>query len=554
MKTKYKMIYPALCLFLCLSFNSCLEPDDSVYTTIVADKYDYSEQDMVRLLGNAYTPWRSVVVGMINETQTISSDETLVPVRPWGWNGTTINMHLHTWTSETGEAINRWGELYTGINNANQVIYQIESGMVPVSEGKENYLAELKALRASYYYMLCDYYGNVPYLTQFNVPDGFLPEQITRKALNDSIIKEVTEALPLLPENVDKSTYGRFTQWGAYALLAKMYLNAEVYTGTPQWEKCIEACDKIISSGKFDLADSQKEIFSADNEDCVEAIFAVPFDQSYASGLNIFNYVLNGQFSQVYSTTTFGGWGGSAAIPQFIDTFDEDDSRLKDNYLQGQQTYPDGSNVMCELGYSLGKPMDIVNVVPGLDWAEEPHGLHLAKYEYVAGMNPGAMSNDVFVFRYTDVLMMKAECLLRTGHADDAAKIVTQIRERAFKSNPAKAEVTGDELMEGSCYDYGLRESSYVVDNGGESPVVLIPNPRITHEGGADIQYGRFLDELGWEFNQEGRRRQDMIRFGVWTTKSWLSHEATKDANKELYPIPRTELEKNGKLKQNPGY
>ena len=81
--------------------------------------------------------------------------------------------------------------------------------------------------------MLCDYYGNVPYLTRFDVPQGFLPEQISRKALNDSIIAEVTAALPLLPENVDESTYGRFTKWAAYALLAKMYINAEVYTGTP---------------------------------------------------------------------------------------------------------------------------------------------------------------------------------------------------------------------------------------------------------------------------------------------------------------------------------
>lgn len=246
---------PALCCLIGASLNSCMELDDSVYTTIVSDKYHYTEKDMVAILGNAYTPWRSVVIGAINETQTISTDETMIPVHPWGWNGTTINMHLHTWTSETGEAVNRWGDLYTGINNANQVIYQIESGLLPVTEGKDNYLAELKAVRASYYYMLCDYYGNVPYLTRFDVPQGFLPEQISRKALNDSIIAEVTAALPLLPENVDESTYGRFTKWAAYALLAKMYINAEVYTGTPQWQKCLDACEEIIKSGKcyFDI-------------------------------------------------------------------------------------------------------------------------------------------------------------------------------------------------------------------------------------------------------------------------------------------------------------
>ena len=420
-----------------------------------------------------------------------------------------------------------------------------EAGLLPVTEGKDNYLAELKAVRASYYYMLCDYYGNVPYLTRFDVPQGFLPEQISRKALNDSIIAEVTAALPLLPENVDESTYGRFTKWAAYALLAKMYINAEMYTGTPQWQKCLDACEEIIKSGKFSLAGNQKDVFKADNEDCTEAVFAVPFDQSYAGGLNIFNYALNGQFSQVYSTKSFGGWGGSVAVPQFINTFDPDDSRLTENYLMGQQVYPDGSNVLCEIGNSQGIPMNIVNVVPGVDWAEELHGYHLAKYEYVAGMSPGAMSNDVFPFRYTDILMMKAECLLRTGKADEAAQIVTEIRQRAFKSAPEKAVVTGAELMGGSTYDYGLRETTYLDK---------IKSPRTTHEGGADIKYGRFLDELGWEFNQEGRRRQDLIRFGVWTTKSWLSHSATNDINKNLYPIPRAELDKNGKLKQNPGY
>lgn len=143
---------------------------------------------------------------------------------------------------------------------------------MPVTEGKDNYLAELKAVRASYYYMLCDYYGNVPYLTRFDVPQGFLPEQISRKALNDSIIAEVTAALPLLPENVDESTYGRFTKWAAYALLAKMYINAEVYTGTPQWQKCLDACEEIIKSGKFSLAGNQKDVFKADNEDCTEAV------------------------------------------------------------------------------------------------------------------------------------------------------------------------------------------------------------------------------------------------------------------------------------------
>ena len=132
--------------------------------------------------------------------------------------------------------------------------------------------------------------------------------------------------------------------------------------------------------------------------------------------------------------------------------------------------------------------------------------------------------------------MMKAECLLRTGQADAAAAIVTQVRQRAFAANPALAVVTGAQLMGGSSYDYGLRDTNAT-----------------THEGGNSIQYGRFLDELAWEFNQEGRRRQDMIRFGAFATKSWFSHTASA-TYRQVYPIPTSALLTNSNLTQNTGY
>jgi hypothetical protein len=133
-------------------------------------------------------------------------------------------------------------------------------------------------------------------------------------------------------------------------------------------------------------------------------------------------------------------------------------------------------------------------------------------------------------------MMMKAECLLRTGKANEAAVIVSTIRARSFPSNPAKAVVTGAQLQMGSVYDYGRRD--YKVK---------------TYQGGADVLYGRFLDELGWEFNQEARRRQDMIRFGIFTSKSWFSHQPNGDYRR-LMAIPANILNTNSKLKQNPGY
>lgn len=185
-----------------------------------------------------------------------------------------------------------------------------------------------------------------------------------------------------------------------------------------------------------------------------------------------------------------------------------------------------------------GQPLNFINELPGLEKGESVHGFRLGKFEIKMGAT-NRLSNDYPVYRYADVLMMKAECLLRSGQADNAAAIVTQVRQRDFASDPSKAIVTGAQLQLGSSYMYGLKDAV---------------NNQFTNEGGADIQYGRFLDELGWEFDQEGHRRTDMIRFGAFATKSWLSHAATNNANRSMFPIPRIEIEKNNNLKQNPGY
>ncbi|SDZ98265.1 SusD family protein [Pedobacter hartonius] len=179
-------------------------------------------------------------------------------------------------------------------------------------------------------------------------------------------------------------------------------------------------------------------------------------------------------------------------MPQFIDTFDPDDSRLKDDFVQGQQYTSSGGMILCTFGANNGQPLKYVNEVPGVDSSEEVHGYRLGKFEYKKGALVG-LGNDFPLLRYADVLMMKAEALLRTGDAEGATTLVTQVRQTSFSSNPAKTTVTAAQLMLGSAYDYGLRN-----------------HLRTTAEGGTDIQYGRFLDELGWEFTTEGRRRKDI--------------------------------------------
>jgi hypothetical protein len=167
------------------------------------------------------------------------------------------------------------------------------------------------------------------------------------------------------------------------------------------------------------------------------------------------------------------------------------------------------------------------------------------KYEVYAGQT-GCSDVDYPILRFAEILMMKAEALLRMGNAGGAAALVTQVRQRNFAgAAAAKATVTAAELMQGSSYNYGWYDEDGTVKTGpGGTPVA---------NGGEDVQYGRFLDELGWEFAGEGHRRQHMIRFGVFTTKTWFNHEPNGD-HRNVFALPNSALSTNSKLQQNAGY
>lgn len=542
MKNIHLIIKSKIALLLLLWATACTELKDESFDRIIASQFTPTSGDVASLVGAAYTNWRDVLQQWngLFRTQEVSGDQLVMPARPNGWvdGGVYRRIHDHKWTADDDIAVNNWNRSYAGIANCNRIIYQIESGSIPFADGKEAVIAELKVLRASYYYVLCDIFGNVPIITQFDVPTGFLPEQSTRKQVFEFIVKDITDNLPLLSDKNDGTTYGRFNRWATHTLLAKMYLNAEVFTGTPAWDKCIEQCNAVINSGAgYALEATQKEVFKTNNESSKEIIFAIPFDIKYVTDWNGFS--IHMETLQPANQATYNllntPWGGICAIPQFINSFDKDDERLTSNWIQGPQYSAGGTPLACTLGAYAGKPLNYINELPGVDQSEEIHGFRLGKFEIEKGTTVN-LSNDWPLLRYADVLMMKAESLLRSGKADEAAAIVTTVRQRNFKATPAKATVTGADLMKGSVYSYGLRNST-----------------TSTQEGGADIKYGRFLDELGWEFAQEGRRRQDLIRFGVFTTKSWLSHKPN-GAYRSLLPIPRPELNKNSNLKQNEGY
>lgn len=522
-------------LVIGLLATACTDLTETPYDQVTAANFHPGPNDLANLIGPAYTPLRALWMGWYGniDTQEESADALLTPNRPNGWDdgGTYIRMHQHKWDPNQGQPGTLWDNAFRGINAANLALYQIDSGVIALQEPeKTNIAVELRALRAYYYYLLLNNFGNVPIVTDFTSPD--LPKQASRQEVYDFVVSELTDVIPQLSEETGSSMYGRINKWAALGILARTYLNAEVYTGTPQWDKVIEVTQQIIDGGKYQLDASYRTPFSRHNETSLENIWVVPYDEVNAPESSFHMKTLKPDLKQVFNLDATP-WGGSASNPQFVDTYDADDERLDDTWLIGPQ-FDDAGH-----GYNF------VKFVPSMYQTDFNNGYPVWKYEIYQG-ETGSSDVDYPIVRYAEVLMMKAEALLRTSHPDDAAQIVTDVRQRAFaNTDPAKATVTGSELLEGSSYNYGWSDTDGVVKTGpGGTPVT---------NGGADIQYGRFLDELGWEFAIEGHRRTNLIRFGVFTTKTWFNHTPNGDF-RSLFAIPRSAIATNPNLKQNPGY
>jgi starch-binding outer membrane protein, SusD/RagB family len=525
---------PALLGLGLLAATACHDLTEVPYTQVTDQNFNPTAKDIGSLIAPAYTPLRSLWMGWYGniDTQEESSDELLTPVRPNGWydGGTYIRMHQHRWDSHQGQPSSLWGNSFAGINAANRVIYQIESGMIPMDDSaKVKTVAELKSVRAYNYSLLLDNFGNVPIVTDFTSTD--LPTQSTRAQVYDFVVKELTDAIPHLSEVTGTPTYGRMTKWAALGILARVQLNAEVYTGTPHFDQVLALTQQIIDGNKYKLEASYRAPFARTNDKSVENIWAVPYDAINAKESSFHMKTLKPELRFVFNMQA-QPWGGSASNPQFIDTYDPADKRLSDTWLMGPQFDNAGH------GYNF------VKFVPSITQTDFNNGFPVWKYEIYAG-ETGSSDVDYPIVRYAEVLMMKAEALLRTGQADAAAAIVTQVRQRDFPTDPTKATVTGAQLLQGSVYDYGWDDTDGVVKTAaGGTPVA---------NGGADVKYGRFLDELGWEFAVEGHRRSDLVRFGVYTTKKWFNHVPNGDY-RAIFPIPSGVLNTNSNLKQNPGY
>jgi len=469
----------------------CTKLDEGLYDRQVADQFYATPEGVNAALADIYNEIRGDWGGKgyagadrgwfdLNETCT---DELMLPTRSdgaWADNGIWRQMYLHQWTSSQEFMNNTWNWLYRTIYKCNLAVDLLTKANAP-----EAAIAEAKVLRAFYYWMLMDGWGNIPFYTDINVTVDKVP-QASRATVYNFIETELKANIDKLSTTKGGSYYGRFNKWAGYAFLAKLYLNAGVYTGTPKWAEAQAATDVIINQGGFSLVNSYLSLFGDRCPD-QEVLLAIFIDANQAPR----NIIGIRSLAGPHGNALFGisTWNGATAHQDFINKYENGDVR-KAQWLTGAQ--PGG------VTYDVN--------ISSLTSAGIYEGARSAKYLPALPLaGNGSASNDFPVFRYADVFLMKAECLVRTGNAGAAKALVDQIRSRA-----------------------GLPASG--------------TNPTLN-----DI-----YDERGRELCWEGHRRQDMIRFDRFTAAH--DFKPVSDNKYKLFPIPAPAFITNKSLVQNPGY
>ncbi len=487
-----KKIFYSLTIIASLFFG-CTDLEDDVIDRIPEDQYTI---DPVLQMTPIYEQMREFLDnGGWWFAQELTSDEMVGPTRASDWDdgGKWRVLHTHTWNNNTEAINNMWSRFNNGVGQANKFIETQAplAGDSVIDAG----VAKGKFLRAYYYYLLIDNYGDVPYITSFlNAPT--LPVKANREDIFDSIVKDIESNIPKVQPSQSKTAAGLGM---AYSLLAKLYLNAEVYTGTPQWEKAEQACDAIIAMGQYSLDDDPLAPFVTNNENSSENIWVIPYNEDTYQGNNLHMRTLHYNSNQTFDMTV-GPWNGFAVTEDHYNSYPDNDLRKAGYFLVGQQYTSDGA-ALSDAGAG-GVPLVFTPEIPALlmDASFSPaqirlSGVRVSKFEIKIGAKDN-LSNDFPIFRYADILLMKAEAMIRQGKNGD--EFVNLVRERA-----------GLDPLSGATLD-------------------------------------QILEERGREMFWEGHRRQDLIRFGKFNDAWWEKPASTPDRN--TFPIPQWAIDANPNL------
>jgi starch-binding outer membrane protein, SusD/RagB family len=504
---------------LVTGLSACHDLEIPVTTEMTPDIFPTDSVQYIQASGPVYAAFRGNFALDYWFIQTLSTDEAILPAHGGGWldGGKHKDLHYHTWTQDNAFVNSTWVWLSQVISYANQTLSILEANEPDSYTLKKTNLAEVRMMRAIAYFMMMDLYGNVPIVTEYG--DFSMRANSTRKEVFDFIVNEVNQVLPDLSDQIGATTYGRPTKYAAHALLAKMYLNAEVYTGEPRNNECIAACDAIISSGKFSLEGigTYLQMFYPNNGPSTkEFIFAIPYDPAAGVLPGTNGYMYRARYDMPNFTSIqskfgipFKPSGPESTIPEFYAFFEEDENDVRNGqWLAGTVYAQDGVTPIL----TLTKEIELRVSVEGFDVGSDNIGWSMGYrnmkfYPDATSLNRN-QNNDVPFLRYSDIILMKAEAILRGGNTTLGATALSLVND--LRSN------------------------------------------RTTSDPWATVTLEDLYAERSREFAMETWRRNDMIRFGKYED-SW-GFKTDDDVNKRLFPIPTIAFTYNTKLKQNFGY
>ena len=469
--------------------------------------------------------------------QEATSDELYFPTRGTDWQdgGVWTQDYLLTWTPTHRDVIQTWNTLNTGISSAKTALFNLS----PEASGDPAFLwayrAQAKFLRTFYEYCLYDLYRKFPYRDPFDFNFAVPSRIFSGDSAFYHMVSVAKQQLPLITTRED-AQYGQPNRDAVLMLLAKLYLNKEVYTGIAGYDSCLIYLNELIGTGHYGLADKYFKLFDVDNDGRYkkaddEGIFVAVFDDGDNYGLD--NRVVWATPTLHYNMTLSGPshwprntfWNGCAVPPGFIQkTWIEGTDLHKDarwcdssyisalaipaGHIAGQQFDINGDSIKDRTGLPLNFTQDCKLVLTD---SFEVKGIRVVKYMVrPIPINVMRTPNDFLIWRYADALLMKAECLARANDVAGALAIVNEIRVKR-NATPITA-TTQQEILD------------------------------------------KLLVERGLELYWEGHRRQDMIRFGTFLL-SKSSKSTTSPDTKNILPIPQAAIDgSSGTLHQNPGY
>lgn len=491
-------------------------PDDA----LTPDNAFKTEQEILAGVASVYSGLRGTHWGVYNLSE-ITTDEIIVPTRGSDWfdNGRWLEIHKHNWTANSGSALDdmngTWNDLFSGVARSNLMISVMNNQ--PESEQRDRTLAELRTLRAWYYYLLMDFFGGVPLVTTTEVQQN---PRVSRDSVFKFIEAELKASREDLPDSWPTAQYGRVTKGAANAILASLYINAQVYTGTvaasgltkgaARWQDALDAANAVINSGQYELAADYKAAFRGDNSTNAAAIKENIFVVNYTNVRDLgMNFAMRTLHYNHVTTGDGGPWNGFAAVAETYRAFDADDKRRDSTFLVGQQfSFDNGAAIQDRNKNPLIYTVDIANETQ----ATEGEGPRYNKFPPLSGAPSGnAHPNDYPFFRIAEMYLIKAEALNELGQTGPALIELNRVRARAFEPDEPLAALSQSALRD------------------------AIFNERL------------------FELAGEGKRRRDLIRQGTFLAPRRFK-PGTTPGYKILFPIPQTQLQSNPLLEQNPGY